>query len=330
MKIALKAKEKNRAGNTEHPFFKTPDRYYLSSLILIICVLPLYLAASGSLGLKSLFLLVLMCLIGMTTEILGALMTKRPIHYFGISSWIISPLLLPPGTTVWMAVICFVFALIICQILFGGFGKHLFHPAVIAQVFLMINFARLYNSSFLKPFSSTTFGFSVYSSQSYTIKTTITLLKGAEEISLEALLFGPNIGLIGEIFPFLIIICGGLYLLLGDTDYRTPLAFMASLFLFSFIGNRYISSNIISVIPTFLGGGSLFYAFFIFSDRWTSARTKGGRIIAGITAAFLTVIIRSYSSNIEGIMFAAIFNYSFSPLYDEFIMNLHKQKKSPV
>jgi Na+-translocating ferredoxin:NAD+ oxidoreductase RnfD subunit len=83
-------------------------------------------------------------------------------------------------------------------------------------------------------------------------------------------------------------------------------------------------------VPAVLGGGTLFYTFFIFSDRWSGSKTVLGRIIAGIMAALLTIIIRSFSSNVEGIMFAAAFNYAFSPLYDELSMFQKRPGKSKV
>lgn len=305
-------------------FSKTPDRYYLSVLFSLLFIFPVYIIAAGRLGLKPLVLLFAMSLTGFIIETLGSIVTNKPLKYYGIICWFIFPLVIPPGIPIWMAVICFALSLILCLVLFGGFGKHLYHPVVAGQIFLLINFAQKYNASYLKPFSDKAFGFLVYSSNSFTSKTTLSLLNEVNNISFNNLLFGPNVGAIGEMFPLLILIVGLLYLLFCDVNYITPLSFIITFVPLSYIGNYFFPNDILPVIPSLLGGFTIFYLFFIFTDRWTSARTKGGRIISGFIAAVLTIIIRSFSSNIEGIMFAAIFNYSFSPLYDEIFMNMKR------
>lgn len=311
----------------ESPFFCTPNRHSLSVLLLSLVMLPVYILATGRLGLNVIIILISICVLGFLTETIGARITKRSIKYYGISAWIIFPLLVPPGIPVWMILVCFFLSIVITQVLFGGFGKHIFNPAVAGQIFLLINFAKKYNNSFLKPFADPSFGFSVFSSQSFTNKSVLSILESdGSNVTLETFL-GPNTGLISEMFPIAIIICGLIYLTFGETNFKTPLVFLISMVVFSFVGNLVLPQKIFAVLPAVLGGGTLFYAFFIFSDRWTSARTGGGRIISGIVAAFLTILIRTYSSNIEGIMFAAIFNYSFSPLYDELVMFIQRKKR---
>lgn len=321
---------KKKLGTIQAPFFRSPDRYYISMGVLALSLFPIYVLAAGSLGYKILILLALACAAGMVTEIFSSLITKKALGYFGISAWLLFPLMVPPGVPLWMSITSFVLSLIIAQTLFGGFGKHLFHPAVFAQLFLMINFTKQFNSSYVKPFSDPFFGFNVFSSMSLTDKTALKFFTSGETLPLKEMLAGPHVGLVFEMFPYLILLAGVVYLVLGNVNYKTPAAFIITFSLMSIVGSLALPGTILPIIPALLGGGILFYCCFIFSDQWTSPRTPGGRVIAGITAALITILIRSFSSNVEGVMFAALINYSFSPMYDELAMYLKKIKRVSV
>ncbi|NQT58259.1 MAG: RnfABCDGE type electron transport complex subunit D [Bacteroidetes bacterium] len=321
---------KKKLETIQAPFFRAADRYYCSVGILVISLIPIYILAAGRLGYKILILLALTCAAGMITEMLSSMITKKALGYLGIGSWLLFPLMVPLGVPLWMSIIGFVISLIIVQTLFGGFGKHLFHPAVFAQLFLMINFTKQYNSSYIKPFSNPFFGLRYFSSLSFTDKTALKSFASGETLSLNEMFTGPHIGVVFEMFPYLILFAGVVYLLLGNVNYRTPAAFIITFSLLSVAGAFVLPGTVMPLIPAVLGGGTLFYSFFIFSDRWTSSRTHGGRIIAGFIAALITILIRSFSSNAEGLMFAALVNYSFSPMYDELGMYLKKLKRVSI
>ena len=315
-------------GMVQAPFFRTPDRQYMSVLVLAFSLAILYIPAAGRLGLKVLVLPLLACLLGVVTEISGSLLSRKALNYFGISSWLVFPLLVPPGMPIWMSLTGFVFGLIVCQVLFGGFGRHVFHPAVLSQLFLLINFTKQFNSSFLKSFEDPFFGLSTFTSMSFTDKSLLKQLATGVQFPAGDMLMGPNIGMTGEIFPYLVMLAGILYLLFGNVNYRTPLAFLATFCLGSFLGHLAAPDRVLPLIPALLSGGALFYAFFIFSDQWTSSKTQAGRIAAGIVAALLAIAIRSFSSNSEGLMFAAAFNYSFSPLYDQLALSWGRKARN--
>nr|MBC8452609.1 RnfABCDGE type electron transport complex subunit D [Spirochaetota bacterium] len=227
MRVAFVSARK-RLGTVQAPFFRYPDRYYISMGVLGFSLLPIYISAVGSLGYKILLLLVLSCAAGIVTETLCSLITKRSVGYFGIGAWLLFPLMVPPGLPLWMSISCFAVSLIIAQSLFGGFGRHMVHPAVFGQLFIMINFAKQFNSSFIKPFSNPLFGFNVFSSMSFTDKTSLKFFAAGETLPLKEMLAGPHVGLIFEIFPYIVLISGVVYLIFGDVNYRTPIAFITT------------------------------------------------------------------------------------------------------
>lgn len=312
------------------PFFYKPNRLNISTVFFIFSILPLYILIAGRVGYKIFFVLGLSVLTGLFIESAGAFLSNRKLSHFGIITWMVFPLLIPPGIKIHMILISLAAGIIIAQVLFGGYGKQLFNPAVVSLLFMRINFSAFFSKSFLKPFGAPTFGFFVFSSKSLTGEPTLALLKSGTDIPLIKLLFGPQIGNNGEILPLVLIFCGLLYLILCEVDYRTPIAFLLSFVLFSFLGNLFLPAKILPVLPSILSGSVLLFTFFIFSDRWTAAKSKEGRIVSGIIAALITILIRYFSLNIEGIAFAAIINYSFIPLYDECVFFIKKKTAKEV
>ena len=299
------------------PKFYTPSHVALSTLFMALLLVPMYTMAAGWFGFKVIVLLGLSCIVGITTELAGIFVTRKYTGYFGLTSWLLFPLMVPPGMELWMTASCLAMAIVICVVFFGGQGHHIFNAAVVAQVFTMINFTTRFGGSFVKPRFDFFSGFYSYSSLPETSATTLALVKSGKDIPGLELFLGPNVGFLSDAFPFMVIGLGTLYLLFGGVNRRTPLAFLSSLAVLSFAGHNFFPQSFPGVPQTMLPGSALFYAFFIFSDRWTSAKSDFGRIAAGITAALLMILMRSFSTHTEGVMFAALFTYAFSPLLDE-------------
>jgi electron transport complex protein RnfD len=225
-----------------------------------------------------------------------------------------------------MGVLCLALALTVSVVLFGGFGHQLFHPVATAQVFVMINFQIAAVAGFQRPFSVPGYGFSVFSSLLGAKDTTLKFMKGGGAVDPLRLLFGPNIGFFGDALPLALLCAGAVYVIFGGVNRLTPAAFVGGLFVFATLGNVAAPTAILPFVPTLLGGSAVLYAFFIFSDRWTSAKSRGGRIIVGAALAFFTVLMRSFSPNIEGIMFAALLCCALTPLADELVFSLTRRK----
>jgi Na+-translocating ferredoxin:NAD+ oxidoreductase RnfD subunit len=74
--------------------------------------------------------------------------------------------------------------------------------------------------------------------------------------------------------------------------------------------------------------GLLFGAFFMATDPVTTPFTKEGKWIAGVLLGLLTVLIRSFSGYVEGVMFSIILMNAFTPLIDTIVLDV--KYKTPV
>ncbi|MBN2354307.1 MAG: RnfABCDGE type electron transport complex subunit D [Spirochaetales bacterium] len=312
--------------NLETPVFFVPSHYALTCALMTAVLLPVYGFLVSWFGWKIVVLLGLSLAAGFVVEYLGARATRRFTGYFGYPAWLLFPLVTPPGMELWMSALCLALALVLSVILFGGFGHHLFHPVVAAQVFVMINFQAAAVAGLRRPFIVPGYGFSVFSALLGTKETTLEFMKTGGVIDPLRLLFGPNVGFFGDALPLALLCAGAAYLLLGGVNRLTPIAFVGGLFVFATLGNLIAPTAVLPFVPTLLGGSAVLYAFFIFSDRWTSAKSRGGRVIAGAALALFTVLMRSFSSNLEGIMFAALLTCVLTPLADELVFTLTRRK----
>jgi Na+-transporting NADH:ubiquinone oxidoreductase subunit B/electron transport complex protein RnfD len=75
-----------------------------------------------------------------------------------------------------------------------------------------------------------------------------------------------------------------------------------------------------------LTGGLLFGSMFMATDPVTSPFTRMGKYTFGVLCGFLTVLIRSFSGYVEGVMFSIVIMNAFTPLIDHIIVSLKYRK----
>jgi len=229
-------------------------------------------------------------------------------------------LTLPPTLPYWMAVIGIIVGVLFGKMVFGGFGRNIFNPALVGRVFLYINFGNFMTGSkiWTKPVDGLLGGFSRYLSETITAATP---LASRGEYSLMNLFLGDHSGAIGAT-SILFILLGGLYLLYKKiADYRIVFSLIFTVILTQILLSSFIVNISINSVESILSGGLLFGAFYMATDPITASGTKAGKWIYGAFIGLITVIIRIYASWPEGIMFAILLANMFTPIMDYFIEN---------
>jgi len=133
--------------------------------------------------------------------------------------------------------------------------------------------------------------------------------------TMKTLFFGFNAGCIGETSVF-IMLASFLFLLVTKTiDWRTPLCMVASGFIFSLLFWQDIGFAFYSV----LSGGLIFGAVFMVTDYVTSPVTGKGKILFGIGAGLITMLIRKWGSYPEGVCFSILIMNSTVPFLNKLL-----------
>ena len=199
---------------------------------------------------------------------------------------------LPVSIPLWQAVFGALVAMVAVKGLFGGLGKNFANPAIVARIVLFLAFS-----------SSMTAW--VYP-DAVSSATPLAMLAKGEHVDYLTLLLGHHGGCIGETCA-LALLLGFAYLLIRRVvTWQTPICFVGAVFLLSLILGQ-------DALAQVLSGGLLLGAIFMATDYSTSPCTAWGKVLFGIGAGLLTVLIRFYGAYAEGVSFAILFMNILTP-----------------
>ncbi len=305
---AMFGTDKTTAG-TPHISDSLDIKRYMS--IVIICLMPATLASIYFFGIKIILMIAVSYAAGGIVEVLFAIIRKKEIHEGFLVTGIIFPLTLSPTTPLWVVAVGVMFGALFGKEIFGGTGKNIFNPALVGRLFITIAFPGIMSAAYQIPLTDV-----------ITAATPLIDFKNTQVMApFLDLLLGGTAGSIGEVFR-IGIIAGGLCLIWSKvSNWRVPLFYLGTVVVLSYFGNLLMPEKIAEPLFQLLTGGLLFGAFFMASDPVTSPYTKAGKITFGILCGLLTVLIRSFSGYIEGVMFSIVIMNGFSPLIDQIIVS---------
>lgn len=240
---------------------------------------------------------------------------KKEINSFGYITGIILALLMPVGILWWQLIICSAVSVIVCKMLFGGFGYNIFNPAIVGRLFAGVCFGSSFQYG-LNDFSgniSVNAGSTVltnWAAEGWTLET----VKGSK--TLLDVFLGNYAGCLGETFTLVILIIGIILIVRKVIDYRICLSYLLMCGLTALIVGLKTSSPIEFMAYQLCTGGIIFGAVFCLTDPVTSPTTPLGKIVFGVIAGFMTMLIRFKGSSAEGVAFSIITVNMLTPLID--------------
>ena len=267
-------------------------------LDVIISLLPATIAGFIIFGLKALSV-VLMCIgVCVLSEFLFNKIVKKEDTTGDLSAVVTGLLLglnLPAHTPLWQAAVGSIFAIVVVKCVFGGLGCNLVNPAITARVFMLISFTELSKASF--PVDSVA-------------TATPLAVEVGKEPTLVDLFLGNVGGAIGETCKIALLL-GGIYLIArGVISWVMPASFIGTVFVLSFLIKDF---SLTAALYQVLSGGLIIGAFFMATDYVTSPATNKGKLIFGIGAGLLTVLIRFWGVYPEGVSFAILLMNILNP-----------------
>jgi len=205
---------------------------------------------------------------------------------------------LPANIPLWQAVVGTVFAIIIVKCFFGGIGCNVVNPAITGRVFMLIAFGSMAKAAFPVDSASTA--------------TPLVELAQGTVPNLLDLFLGNVGGSIGETSALALLI-GFVYLLVRRViTWHLPVVYVATVFLFSFA----VQGDATVALAYILSGGLLIGAIYMATDYVTSPATPAGKVIFGLGAGVITVLIRFWGNYPEGVSFAILLMNILNPYID--------------
>jgi Na+-translocating ferredoxin:NAD+ oxidoreductase RnfD subunit len=279
---------------------------------LNLSLLLLVLAGIFIFGIQILFLALTVILVDLIFEIMFAFFRGKQIDEGWLYNALILVLLLPPTVPLWIAAVGAGFGAFFGKLVFGGYPKYVFNPAVVGIIFLTISFPQFLSTQWLDPVTGLV----------GTSNPMVTWTRGDDVLStypLMNLFLGTAPGLVGEVSRGLIILLGLMLMAIRVIDWKAPFAFLFSLVGLGFLGQVLGVEGFYNPYVALLVGTAIFGAFFIITDKPTLPVTTAGKFVYGFLFAFFTILIRIFSAWPEGIIFATIIMNVLAPLIDSFV-----------
>jgi Na+-transporting NADH:ubiquinone oxidoreductase subunit B len=230
-------------------------------------------------------------------------------------------LTLPPGIPLWQVALGISFGVVIGQEVFGGFGRNVLHPALVAWAFVFFAYA--------SEMSGDTVWVAV---DGFTHATPLTAFKaGGPPAVVEALdltwreaFLGVTPGAMGETSALACGIGAAVLLLTGIASWRILLSALAgALACAALFGSLDGERNPLFAIPAhwhLVVGGFAFGLAFLATDPVASAQTQTGRWMYGFLVGFLAIFIRVANPGYpDGMMLAILLGGITAPLIDWFV-----------
>jgi electron transport complex protein RnfD len=219
-----------------------------------------------------------------------------------------------------------VFAIIVAKEFFGGLGANIFNPALAGRAFLLMSFPSAMTiwhapqENF--PFALT----DATSGASY-----LGLVKTGAEINvpypemLKEMFFGYHAGSAGETSA-LLILAAFVYLLVTKTiDWRAPVSMILTVFVVGFLLG-------FDPLLAVLSGGLLFGAVYMTTDYVTSPLLPWGKVIFGVGAGLITILVRKYGTYPEGVCYSILIMNCAVPFLNKLLPRKYGYvpKKTPL
>lgn len=226
----------------------------------------------------------------------------------------------PSNLPGWMVVLGALVAIGMAKASFGGLGKNIFNPALVARVFLLISFP-VQMTSWPKPQEITEGMADVVTGPTplAIVKEGLGAGKTMDQLASELpthidYLVGQMGGSLGEVSA-LALILGGLFMIWKKIiTWEIPVSILVTVFVFS--GILWLYDPQYNADPAFhmITGGLMLGAIFMATDMVTSPMTKGGQLVFGFGVGLLTILIRIWGAYPEGVSFAILLMNAAVPL----------------
>ena len=299
------------------------------AIVWLAAVVYTFIAAPEY-GVKSILMMVISLVTTAACDVVNTLLRRKKdsktslkdeilydlVHNYSYVTAIIFTLTLPVWTSYYVVVIGSIFATVVVKHLFGGFGKNIFNPAIMARIFVGICF------------NLSAKGLNIPTTDSVSGATITTIVNSKpmswlsdlplSDLSMADLFLGNYFGSLGETFTILILVLGVVLVIRNVINWRTPVFYIGTVVLTSLVIGLVLGfENPLAYVGYHVAlGGLVFGAVFMLTDPVTGPTSNFGKSLMAVVAGLLTVLIRVKGGYPEGVMYSIAFCNLLSPAVD--------------
>lgn len=287
---------------------------------VLLALVPSFLVSTYVFGWKVILLTAVCVIVSVGFEYLYNVIAHKRQTVQDLSAAVTGVLIafnVPSSLPVWMAVVgCFV-AIVIVKQLYGGLGKNVANPAIVARIVLFVSFATQMTSWPLP--------ITVKVADATTGPTPLGILAEGSVKDLPSnmeMFLGFIGGSLGEVSAIALII-GGVFLIAKKIILpHTPIAFIGTVFVIALVYYGFSGDGNALQMAVFhiCAGGVMLGAFFMATDYVTTPIMPKGKIVFGIGCGIITMAIRLWGAYPEGVSFSILLMNIMTPLIDNFFI----------
>jgi len=304
---------------------------------VLVALIPAVLASIYFFGWRSLAVLGVVNAAAFLTEFLFTRARKEPVTSAVFVTGVLLALSLPPAIPYWIAAVGAVFAIIFGKMVFGGFGRNVFNPALTGRVFIYVSFAVPMTARWVQPLVGLGGpwqlplgwgGFTRFAADALSSATPLRLLGGGQPVDILPLLWGNVSGSLGETSALLLAL-GGVYILVTRAaNWRIVVSQLISFLVVQsalwLAGVRGAADP----LRAMLAGSFLFGMLFMATDPISAAQTQGGRWIYGALIGVLWPLVRTFSIWPEATGFVILLGNTFAGIIDYAVRSVKEKAKA--
>jgi Na+-translocating ferredoxin:NAD+ oxidoreductase subunit D len=300
----------NKMIASSSPHIRSTDTTTSVMLDVLIALIPALIASMYYFGFKAMLVVALSVGSAVGTEAAIQKLTKKRVTINDLSAVVTGLLLafnLPVSVPWWIPVIGSAVAIAIGKQVFGGLGNNFINPALAGRAFLVASW----------PVEMTFWTAPGALTDTIAAATPLAMLKTSSPAlsPLSDVFLGRVPGCLGETSAILLLL-GGAYLIYKKViSWRIPGTYIATVAVIALITNGFDFTGMAYHV---FGGGLMIGAIFMATDYSSSPVTPKGKIIFGIGAGVLTMLIRLYSSSAEGVSYSILFMNVATPLIEKY------------
>ena len=300
------------------PYERREETYTGMCRDVLFCVAALCVFSYVYFGIRPILLTLVSMAAAVVAETFCCLMAKKVPTVLDGSAMVTGALvglLMSPIAPPWLAVTASLFAVLLAKMPFGGVGKNLFNPAAAGVAFVTALFP---TEMFTYPDPEATLPMGLTAVDVVTELSPAALLHAGGTTSLDwtELLFGRFPGPIGATPVLILCGCGAYLLIRRSGSALITLPYLATCALCAALFPRTEVTAAQSVLLELCSGYLLFAGIFMLNDPTTSPSHWLGRIVYGVLAGALVMLMRHWGRFEEGACFAILLCNALSRALD--------------
>jgi electron transport complex protein RnfD len=253
-----------------------------------------------------------------------------------VTAWLLA-LSLPALAPWWLIVTGTLFAIVVAKHLYGGLGQNIFNPAMVGYAVLIVSFP-VQMTQWAGPLTLTGESLSLAQSaavifggevpkatlDAVTMATPLDALRTGllQQHTVDEIMTQPIFGRYGGTgFEWLALafLAGGLVLWARRiVSWHVPLAFLAGVWLTAGFLHFYDAGRFGAPWFHLFAPSVMLGAFFIATDPVSGATTPRGKLVFGLGAGVLTIVIRTWGGFPDGVAFAILLMNVAVPIIDQY------------